>query len=152
MAYLWQPFSPRGRLAVRSFVNVGGMKAAAQPFIDARKWEGSERRSAVVSFGDTDVMFTASWDQPSSLVPRPDGSYRRKYFVSLLLTSEQRERSFHQIRAVTLFLGADQAPVETDDVGDVHARDLYSVTLAMFIDDWRPCEPQSAIVTKPRRR
>jgi hypothetical protein len=130
---------------------VDGMNAAAEPFIDARTWEGGERRSALVSFGDADVMFTASWDQPSSLVPRPDGSYRRKYLVSLQLTSEHRERSFHQINAVTLFLLGEHAPLETDDIGGVHSRELHSVTLAMYIDDWRPREPQSAIVTKPSR-
>lgn len=127
------------------------MPVAVQSFIDARKWDGSKRRSALVSFGDTDVMFTASWDQPSSLVPRPDGAYRRKYLVSLLLTPELRERSFHQISAVTLFLVGDHAPLETNDVGDVHSRDLHSVTLAIYIDDWRPREAPSAIVTKPER-
>jgi hypothetical protein len=137
---------------VRSLVKVDGMKAVVQPFIDARTWGGGERRSALVSFDDADVMFTASWDQPSSLVPRPDGSYRRKYLVSLLLTSEHRERSFHHISAVTLFLLGDHAPLETDDIGDVYSRDLHSVTLVMYIDDWRPREPQSAIIVKPPRR
>jgi hypothetical protein len=53
---------------------------------------------------------------------------------------------------VTLFLLGDHAPLETDDVGDVHSRDLHCVTLAMYIDDWRPRDAQSDIVTKPRRR
>jgi hypothetical protein len=128
------------------------MRAAVQPFIDARRWEAREKRSALVSFDDGAVMFTASWDRPSSLVPRPDGSYRRRYLVSLLLTSEHRERPFHLVRAVTLHLTGEHPPLSTDDVGDVNARDLHSVTLAMYIDDWRPQEPGSAIIAKPRPR
>jgi hypothetical protein len=128
---------------------VGRMKAAVQPFSDARRWEGSERRSALVSLHDVDILFTATWDRPSSLVPRPDGSYRRKYLVTLALTPDHRERSFHQVRSVTLHIARGHAPLATHDVGDVYARDLHSVTLTMYIDDWGPREHASGIISKP---
>ena len=129
------------------------MKAAVQPFIDARKWDAQERRTALVGFDGYAALFTASWDRPSSLVPRPDGTYRRKYLLTLLLPADHRERSFHQVRGVTLYLTSDRkAFVTTDDIGDVISRDLHSVTLSMFIDDWRPREPGTGVTTKPSRR
>lgn len=105
-------------------------------FIDARKWEATERRTALVHLDGEAIMFTASWSRASSLVPRPDGSYRRMLLVRLAVSSEHRERCFQRARFVTLFELGTRESLSTDDVEGVHSRDLHSVTLALFIDHW----------------
>jgi len=105
------------------------------PVIDARKWEALERRTALVHFEKEAVMFTASWRRPSSLVPRPDGSYRRLLLVCLQVPAEQCERPFHRVRYVSL-VAAEHEPFSTDDIGGVHSRTLNSVTLAVYVDAW----------------
>lgn len=81
------------------------------------------------------VLFTASWGEPSPLVHRSDGAYRRKYLVHLHVPAEHRELPFHQVRSVRLFLTGDRPPLETDDLQGVTDRDLGGVTLAMYIED-----------------
>lgn len=106
------------------------------PFIDARRWEAAERRTALVHIASDALMFTASWGRPSSLVPRLDGAYRRLLLVTLQVPSEHRERSFHQARYVSLFARRESDPFSTDDIGGVHSRDLSSVTLVIYVDHW----------------
>jgi len=109
---------------------------SATPFIDARKWEASERRTALVRVDGDAIMFTASWGRPSSLVPRPDGSYRRRLLLHLFVPSEHRERHFHRVSFVTMHDLGEHGSFSTDDVEGVNARDLYSVTLSLYVDHW----------------
>lgn len=106
------------------------------PFIDARKWGAPERRAALIRIDGEAIMFTASWTRPSSLVPRPDGAYRRFLLVHLYVPSEHRERCFHRAQLATLYGGGDDGPFSTDDIAGVHSRDLHSVTLALYVDHW----------------
>jgi hypothetical protein len=105
-------------------------------FIDARQWEATERRAALVHIDGEAVMFTASWGRASSLVPRPDGAYRRMLLVRLEVGSEHRARCFHRVRFITLFALGTRESLSTDDLDGVHSRDLNSVTLTLFIDLW----------------
>ena len=107
--------------------------------LDARSYGVRETRTALVRFDDTAVMFTASWGQPSVLVPRPDGARRRQYLVRLFVPSEHRERAFHEARSITLY-GADE-PLTAQDFAGVHMRHIDGVTLAWFFAD----EPQHVI-------
>ena len=112
------------------------MSQLMPPYVDARKWEAHEKRSALVHIDGAALMFTASWGRPSSLVPRPDGAYRRLFLVQLQVPSEHRERCFHRVSLLTLLLPGDRPALQTDDVQGVHSRDLQSVTLAAYIDGW----------------
>jgi hypothetical protein len=105
-----------------------------EPFIDARKWEAQERRRALLQIDGEAIMFTASWGRPSSLVPRPDGGYRRFLLVCLHVPSEHRERCFHRVRAATMFASGERGFFSTEDIAGVHARDLHTVTLALYVD------------------
>lgn len=106
------------------------------PYIDARKWEALERRTALIRIDHEAVMFTASWGRPSSLVPRPDGGYRRLLHVHLHVPSEHRERCFHRASFATLFPSGNHGSFSTDDIAGVHSRDLHSVTLTIYVDHW----------------
>lgn len=106
------------------------------PFIDARKWEAPERRTALIRIDGEAIMFTASWARPSSLVPRPDGAYRRHLLVHLVVPSEHRERCFHRTEFATMYTGGSHGFFSTDDIDGVHSRDLHSVTLAVYVDHW----------------
>jgi hypothetical protein len=106
------------------------------PFIDARKWEAPERRTALIHIDGEAIMFTASWGRPSSLVPRPDGAYRRLLHVHLSVPSEHRERCFHRAKLATMYTAGKQGFFSTDDIDGVHARDLHSVTLSLYVDHW----------------
>lgn len=109
---------------------------SATPFIDARKWAASERRTALVRIDGEAIMFTASWARPSSLVPRPDGAYRRLIHLHLFVPSEHRERSYHRVQFVTLHTVHEGESFSTDDIDGVHSRDLHSVTLSIYVDHW----------------
>lgn len=103
-------------------------------FIDARHWAATERRAALVHIDDQAVMFTASWDRASSLVPRPDGSYRRLLLVTLHVPPEHRERCFQRARFIALYRLGSRDSLSTDDIEGVYGRDTHSVTLALYID------------------
>jgi hypothetical protein len=107
---------------------------SSAPFIDARKWEAPERRTALIRIDGEAIMFTASWSRPSSLVPRPDGSYRRLLLVCLQVPSEHRERCFHRVQFATMYGSGEAGFFSTDDIAGVHTRDLYSVTIALYVD------------------
>ena len=83
------------------------------------------------------MLFTASWGPPSTRVPRPDGAYRRKYLVTLQVPNEHRELSFAQVRSAALCLQGDRPAFITEDIEGVVDRDLSSVTVAMYVDDWQ---------------
>jgi hypothetical protein len=110
------------------------MARGVAPFIDARKWLTRERRSALVRFDDVAVMFTASWERPSTLVQRADGKSRRKHLVMLRVPAEHKERPFHLVRSVTLYPTGGPPLLATTDIDGVSSRDLHSVTLAVFIE------------------
>jgi hypothetical protein len=113
------------------------MTLMAQPYIDARKWEAHERRCALLHFDDLAVLFTASWGDPSEqLVRRPDGGYRREYIVHLAVPPEHKERSFQQVRSVTLCLSDERFPLTTMDIERVRSGVTDGVTLVMYIGDW----------------
>jgi len=112
------------------------MSSAAPQFIDARRWLRPERRSALARFeDDVAVMFTASWEQPSTLVQRPDGTSRRKHLVCLQVPAAPKERRFHLVRSLTLHVPGSPRPLETDDIEGVSSRDLQCVTLAAYMAD-----------------
>jgi hypothetical protein len=83
------------------------------------------------------MLFTASWGPPSTRVQRPDGAYRRKYLVTLLVPSEHRELNFSTLRSAALCLQGDRPAFVTEDIEGVASRDLSSVTIAMYVDDWQ---------------
>lgn len=83
------------------------------------------------------MLFTASWGPPSTRVQRPDGAYRRKYSVVLQVPSEHRELNFTLLKGAALCLQGDRPAFVTEDIEGVVARDLNSVTIAMYVDDWQ---------------
>lgn len=111
------------------------MAVSSAHVVDARKWQAAERRYAVVQLRDAVVMFTAAWKRPSTLVERPDGSLRRRYVVYLSVPSEHREQSFLQVSSIELHFPEGTRPLCSDDIEGVIARDLESVTIAMYIGD-----------------
>jgi hypothetical protein len=110
------------------------MSNAVTPYIDARQHEEPEPRTALIQLEGVAVCFTATWGRASSLVPRPDGAYRRLLFVRLLVPVAHQKHCFDQARSVVLFI-EDQPCAYTDDLDGVYARDLTGVTLAVYVDD-----------------
>lgn len=104
-------------------------------YIDARRFESSERRCALVTFEGSAVMFTASWGAPEALVRRPDGGYRREYLVHLYVPDEHRWRTFHKVRSMMLCLTGTPEPILSTDVAKESSRELHEVTLAVYIDE-----------------
>lgn len=92
-------------------------------------------RTALVQLDDVSVWLTATWGRASSLVPRPDGAYRRLLFVRLLVPAAHQKHNFDRARAVTLYLAGEHPCMFTDDLDGVYARDLTGVTLAIYVDD-----------------
>jgi len=105
-----------------------------RPYVDARNWTAQEKRSALVRWADHAILVTASWGKPT-LVQRPDGSFRRKYLVHLLVPPEHRELPFHQVTSVALCLTGDRPSFITEAIEGVASRETNGVTLAMFVDD-----------------
>ena len=105
------------------------------PYIDARRFESSERRCALVTFDGSAVMFTASWGAPMALVRRPDGGFRREYLVHLYVPEEHRCRTFHKVRSVMLCLTGTPEPTLSTDVAKGSSRELHEVTLAVYVDE-----------------
>jgi hypothetical protein len=111
------------------------MTTELAPFIDARRFESSERRCALVTFEGSAVMFTASWGAPVALVRRPDGGYRREYVVHLCVPEVHRDRTFHKVQSVMLCLtGLPELTLSTDVVRESSPK-LDEVTLAVYIDE-----------------
>jgi hypothetical protein len=111
------------------------MTIEVAPYIDARRFEGTERRCALVTFEGSAVMFTASWGAPVALVRRPDGGYRREYLVHLYVPVEHRDRTFHRVQSLMLCLTGEPRPMLSNDVVMESSRELHEVTLAVYIDE-----------------
>lgn len=111
-------------------------EALALSYIDARHWETSERRCAMITFEDSTVMFTASWGAPSDIERRADGAYRRRYLVRLVVPAEHQARQFEEVQSVMLCLTGDRYPLATSDIEGVNAREPHGLTMAIFIDEW----------------
>src|ERR1043165_1521609 len=111
------------------------MTTELAPYIDARRFESSERRCALVTFEGSAVMFTASWGAPAALVRRPDGGYRREYLGHLYVPEEHRARTFHKVQSVMLCLTGEPRPMLSTDVVKESSRELHEVKLAVFIDE-----------------
>jgi hypothetical protein len=110
------------------------MSNVVTPYIDARQQEAHELRTALIHLDDLAVCFTATWGRASSLVPRPDGAYRRLLFVRLLVPAAHQKHCFDRVRSVVLY-SEDRPCGFTDDLDGVYARDLTGVTLAVYVDD-----------------
>jgi hypothetical protein len=108
----------------------------ALSYIDARHWETSERRCAMITFEDSTVMFTASWGAPSEIERRPDGAYRRQYLVHLVVPAEHQARAFQEAQSVMLCLTGERYPQVTSDIEGVTSREPHGLTMAIFIDEW----------------
>ena len=108
----------------------------ALSYIDARHWETSERRCAMITFEDSTVMFTASWGAPSEMERRPDGAYRRQYLVHLVVPAEHQARAFQEVQSVMLCLTGERYPQVTSDIEGVTSREPHGLTMAIFIDEW----------------
>ncbi len=127
-------YRPVAELQGRSSLLSKAMSTAVPPYIDARQQEAPEPRTALIQLDELAVCFTATWGRASSLVPRPDGAYRRLLFIRLLVPTAHQKYNFERVRTVTLFLD-DRPCMFTDDLDGVYARDLTGVTLAVYVDD-----------------